>query len=314
MSAQTVLFDRLGPRGRRTATVVNVLGVALVVAVLVFVVVRLQQTGQLAGNLWSSALSANAWRNFYLPGLQNTLIAALYSVAGALVFGLLFGIGRLSSNRAIRWFCGVVVEFFRAVPVLIMMIAAWILFSRQVSFVGPELAPLLGVIVGLVLYNGSVIAELVRSGVFNLPKGQREAALATGMTRGQSIRSVELPQALIAMLPSLVSQFVVILKDSALGQIITYNELLRSARLLGSGAPFAILQTLFVAALIFIVINFLLTFLAQRLSRLLGGRTAGSASAGAPALAVGGTGADAGAETAPGGSTVGPGTGGGGGG
>lgn len=287
MSAQTVLFDRLGPRGRRNATIVNVVGVVLLVAVIGYVVLRLQQTGQLAGNLWSRALSADAWQNYYLVGLQNTLIAAAYATVLAMLFGMVFGIGRLASNRAIRWFCGVVVEFFRAVPVLIMMIAGNTLILRQLQIVEPRLAPMVGVVIGLTLYNGSVIAELIRSGVHNLPKGQREAALATGMTRGQSIRAVELPQALIAMLPSLLSQFVVILKDTALGYIILYPELLSYARRLGTGAPFAILQALFVTALLFIVINFVLTFAAQRLSRLLGGRTAGRASAGAPAVAVG---------------------------
>lgn len=298
MSAQTVLFDKLGPRGRRTVTIVNVFGAIVVLGVLAFVLVRLSQTGQFAGNLWETALSANAWQNYYLPGLQNTLVAAAYSIVGAVLFGLVFGIGRLASNRAVRWFCGVVVEFFRAVPVLIMMIAGWLFFARQLTVIDARLTPLLGVIIGLILYNGSVIAELIRSGVHGLPKGQREAGLAVGMTRGQSIRSIELPQALIAMLPSLVSQFVVILKDSALGSIITYNELLRSARLLGSGAPFAILQTLFVAAVIFIVLNFVLTWVAQRLSRLLGGRTSGRTRPGAQtaAVAVGASGAAPGSD------------------
>src|SRR5699024_982245 len=133
-------------------------------------------------------------RYYLLVGLQNTLVAAAYSIVLAVVFGLLFGVGRLSSSRIIRWTCGVVVEFFRAVPVLIMMIGGWI-FCAQVLRVSPDLSPLLGVVIGLTLYNGSVIAELVRSGVHGLPSGQREAALAIGMTRGQSIRSIELPQA-----------------------------------------------------------------------------------------------------------------------
>ncbi|WP_156251223.1 amino acid ABC transporter permease [Pseudactinotalea terrae] len=280
MSAQSVLFDALGPRGKRTATIINIVGAALLVLSVVFLLIKLKDAGQLAGNLWSSALSANAWTNYYLPGLQNTLISALYAVVLALLFGLLFGVGRLSSNRAIRWFCGLVVEFFRAVPVLIMMVAA----AAIGYLIGLDrtIVPLVAVVVALTLYNGSVIAELVRSGVHGLPKGQREAGLAVGMTRAQSIRSIELPQALIAMLPSLVSQFVVILKDSALGQLILYSELLRSARLLGSGAPFPILQTLFVAALIFIALNFLLGWIAQKLAKRLGSRTSGRTNARAP--------------------------------
>lgn len=289
MSAQSVLFDALGPRGRSTVMVVNVVGALALVASVVFLLIKLDDAGQLAGNLWTRALDGNAWSNYYLPGLQNTLMAAAYSVVLALVFGMVFGVGRLASSRLVRWFCGLVVEFFRAVPVLVLMVAAAAI--GYILGLDRTIVPLTAVVVGLTLYNGSVIAELVRSGVHNLPRGQREAGLAVGMTRGQSIQSVELPQALIAMLPSLVSQFVVILKDSALGQIILYSELLRSARLLGSGAPFPVLQTLFVAALIFIALNFLLGWLAQVLAKRLGGRTSGRTSAAAPAAvaAVGAT-------------------------
>mgnify|MGYP001507769368 FL=1 len=192
-----------------------------------------------------------------------------------MIFGLVFGSGRLSHVRALRWACGVVVEFFRAVPVLLMMIFFWLLLGLQKV---PD-APFLAVVISLVLYNGSVIAELVRSGVGNLPKGQGEAGVAIGLTRGQTLRSIQLPQALIAMLPALVSQLVVVLKDTALGQIITYPELLRAAQILGTAFGNT-LQTLTVAAVIFIVINYALTALAQWLSRFLSGRTAGATAAG----------------------------------
>ena len=192
-----------------------------------------------------------------------------------MVFGLVFGSGRLSQLRVVRWLSGIVVEFFRAVPVLLMMIFFWLLLGFQHV---PN-APFLAVVISLVLYNGSVIAELVRAGVGNLPKGQGEAGLAIGLTRGQTLRSIQLPQALIAMLPALVSQLVVVLKDTALGQIITYPELLRAAQIFGNGNSNN-LQTLTVAAVVFIVINWLLTVLAQWLSRFLSGRTAGATAAG----------------------------------
>lgn len=274
MSTQSVLFDAPGPRTRRRMMVGNILGAIVILAAVAFVIYQLQVNDQLTAEKWAPMVEARTWLYYFLPGLQNTLVAAAYSIVLALAFGLLFGIGRLASNRAIRWFCGVVVEFFRAVPVLIMMIGGWI-FVSQVLHVPANLGPLLGVVIGLTLYNGSVIAELVRSGVHGLPAGQREAALAIGMTRGQSIRSVELPQALMAMLPSLVSQFVVVLKDSALGAIITYSELLRSARLIGADSPFPVLQSFFVIAVIYIVLNAALAWAAGRVARRIGGRTSG---------------------------------------
>ncbi len=286
MSAPSALFDQLGPKGKRNVLITNIVGALIGIAIMAIVVLQFADKGQLEGRLWSAALDGRAWQFYYLPGLQNTLVAAAYSVVLALVFGLLFGVGRLASNAVVRWLCGAVVEFFRAVPVLIMMIAGWLIIARS-GLVAPEDSPLIAVVAALTLYNGSVIAELIRSGVYGLPKGQRESALAIGMTRGQSIRTVELPQAIIAMLPSLVSQFVVILKDSALGAIITYRELLESARLLGRGSPFPMLQTLLIAAVLFILINYLLTRAAEFAARKVGARTSGKAKAAAPAAAIG---------------------------
>ncbi|MGW6266960.1 amino acid ABC transporter permease [Cellulosimicrobium funkei] len=272
---QSVLFDAPGPRARRAIAVGNVVGAVIVLGIAALVLLELGRKGQLSWDLWAPVFTANAWENYFLPGLQNTLRAAGFAIVGAVVFGLVLGSGRLSHVRVLRWACGVVVEFFRAVPVLLMMIFFWLLLGlREV----PD-APFLAVVISLVLYNGSVIAELVRSGVGNLPKGQGEAGLAIGLTRGQTLRSIQLPQALIAMLPALVSQLVVVLKDTALGQIITYPELLRAAQILGVGFG-NILQTLTVAAVVFIVINYALTALAQWLSRFLSGRTAGATAAG----------------------------------
>lgn len=272
--SQAVLFDAPGPKARRNILIANIVGGVLILAVLGLVLWKLGQEGQLGADRWASLFTSNAWLNFLLPGLQNTLVAAFYSIILAVVFGLVFGLGRLSSFAPIRWLAGAVVEFFRAVPVLIMMIALY--FGLGLSQTIPSASvPLVSVVVALTLYNGSVIAELVRSGVFGLPKGQREAAAAIGMTHGASLRLVELPQALIAMLPSLVSQFVVILKDSALGAIITFNEFLQLSRQFGTGNG-NMLQALIVCAAVFVLINWLLSKAADVVAKRLSKRTAGS--------------------------------------
>lgn len=293
---QTVLFDASGPRARRITLVGSIVGALLVLGIIAFLLVELGEKGQLNPELWSRALDANAWQNYYLPGLGFTLRAAAVAIVGAVAFGLVFGLGRLAQNALVRRASGIVVEFFRAVPVLLMMVFFWLLLAIN----GIPDPSFWAVVIALVLYNGSVVAELVRSGVFGLPKGQREAALSVGLTRGQSLRSVELPQALVAMLPALVSQLVVVLKDSALGAIIAYSELLQHARRLGSGHG-NILQSLAVAAVLFIVINWALTRLAERLSRTLR-RTSGRTGIGAAGLETGvGIGA-----TAAGGAPAGP--------
>jgi glutamate transport system permease protein len=269
---QNVLFDAPGPKARARIMVTNVIGILLFLGAAIFVIVGLNDKGQLAPELWTPFLTGEVWQFTILPGLMNTFKAAAVSILTSVVFGLLFGVGRLASNGPLRWLCGVVVELLRAVPVLLMMIFFWLLFG-QLRIGTPADIPFYAVVTALTLYNGSVIAELVRSGVFGLPKGQREAGMAIGMTRTQSLRSIELPQALVAMLPALVSQFVVILKDSALGYIITYSELLRSMQIYGSAGP--ILQSLTIAAVLFIIVNFALSWVANWLSKFLSSRTAG---------------------------------------
>ncbi|MCQ1952713.1 MULTISPECIES: amino acid ABC transporter permease [Arthrobacter] len=270
MSAQNVLFDAPGPKARRNIMVGNILGVLLIAALLWVAISGLADKGQFDAAKWTPFLEWRTWEYFMLPGLLSTLKAAAVAVVTSIVFGLLFGIGRLSAFKPISWACGLVVEFFRAVPVLLMMVFFYQFLSKSTS-VNPEQVPFYAVVIALTLYNGSVIAELVRSGVFGLPKGQREAGLAIGLTPGQSLRSIEMPQALVAMLPALLSQFVVILKDSALGTFIGYTELLDYARRLAAGEG-NILPALLVTAAIFIALNWLLTFAAQRLSRRLGAR------------------------------------------
>ncbi|GAB3755537.1 amino acid ABC transporter permease [Zhihengliuella somnathii] len=260
MSA-SVLFDEPGPKARRRILILNIVGIVAFIALMAWVLKVLNDYGQLAPAKWVPFGHEGTWANYLIPGLLNTLKSAAIAVVTSLLFGMIFGMGRLAHNKIINGISSLIVEFFRAVPVLLMMIFFWIFLGRM-GVVSPDDAPFIAVVVSLTLYNGSVVAELVRSGVHGLPKGQREAGIAIGLTLGQSLRLIEVPQALVAMMPALLSQFVVILKDSALGQIINYNELLFSARLVGSGNA-NMFQALVVAALIFIIINFALTSLAQ---------------------------------------------------
>jgi glutamate transport system permease protein len=219
----------------------------------------------LRAELWRPFLTPTAWTQYLLPGLWGTARAAALSMTLAGLFGLVFGVGRLSRRLPIRLAAGVVVEFFRAVPVLIMMIVAFGLYTRHHVF--PEnLNPLAAVVTGLTLYNGSVIAELLRSAVSNLPRGQVEAGQSIGLTDGQTLRAIQLPQALTAMLPALLSQLVTILKDSALGYGITYLELLTWSKTLGSAYADTVPAYL-VATLLFIAVNLTLTAIAQRVER-----------------------------------------------
>lgn len=259
------LFDAPGPRGRRRIMVLNLVGAVVVLGLLGWVLVGMHRQGQLTAEKWSPFLTSSIWQHYLIPGLWATVRAAALATVTAFVFGILFGLGRLAKNGLVRRACDVVVEFFRAVPVLVMMFFFYAVFAYG-DLIPSQRAPFFGVVTALTLYNGSVIAELVRSGIQSLPRGQREAAFAIGVTPAGSLRWIELPQALIAMMPSLISQLVIILKDTGLGYLINYAELLRQARLVGSSNA-NLLPALIVAAVIFIIINNILTVVAERIAR-----------------------------------------------
>jgi glutamate transport system permease protein len=285
MSAQSVLFDAPGPRARRRHAILTAFGFVLAAATIALVIWKFHAQGQLEASMWTSLFTADVWTAYLIPGLINTLKAAAISIVLAVAFGLVFGMGRLSHLRAVRWVCGVIVEFFRAVPVLLMMYFTYFYYSNNGVFTN-AINPLAAVVTGLTLYNGSVIAELVRSGVFGLPKGQAEAGLSIGLTAGQTLRSIQLPQALTAMLPALVGQLVVILKDSALGTAVLYPELLQAAKDIGTAYSNTIPAYIFVAV-IFILRNYGLTVLAGRVERRLNRRGRGPRKAAQAAGVVG---------------------------
>ncbi|MGU3500411.1 amino acid ABC transporter permease [Mycobacterium sp. C31M] len=264
MSAgSSVLFDAPGPRARKINLALAVATVAVFAAVGGWVVYKFAAAGQFESAKWEPFFTGNLWTTYVLPGIEGTLTAAAVSIVLALVLGCLLGIGRLSPVRAVSWACGVFVEFFRAVPVLIMMLFSYALFAMYGVFASEYLA-LAGVITGLTLYNSAVIAEIVRTGVNALPRGQAEASSALGMTWTQTMANVQLPQAITSMLPVLVSQMVVVLKDTAIGYQITFVEMVRQAQSVGSSYGNYIPALIVIAALM-IGLNFALSAFATRL-------------------------------------------------
>ena len=269
MSGASVLFDAPGPRARTRNHVITAVTVVVVALIAWLVYTKLEEKGQLTAAKWTPFLDGNFWVTYLLPGVQGTLTAAAVSIVLALLLGMVLGVGRLSHHPGIRWTCSVIVEFFRAIPVLVMMIFAYFLFAQYDVFPSKHLA-LAGVITGLTLYNGAVIAEIVRAGVNALPRGQAEAAEALGMRWGQVMRSILLPQAITSMLPVLISQMVVVLKDTAIGYVITFTEIVRQG--LQAGAVYSnYLPTLIVIAGLMVTVNFglgsLATWVEARLRR-----------------------------------------------
>lgn len=275
----SVLYDEPGPRARRRALIGTIIAL-VAIAVVVFVAVRrLEEQGQFEWELWGPLLDPSfeefplVWERIG-DGLLATLVAALLSILLSLVVGTMLGVSRILLGRWTRIPLIVVIELFRGLPVVITIVLVWraiVEFDINITFLPGE-DGLWYLVIGLMLYNSVIIAEIVRAGVASLPKGQSEAALAVGMTRGQAMRTVQLPQAFRVMLPALISQLVVILKDTSLAAVAGafYIELLNTGNRISQVLDNPI-QMLFVVGLIFVTFNFALSRLAvwleKRLSR-----------------------------------------------
>lgn len=254
-----VLADALGPRARRRTLIASVLtGVALL-AVLVVVVQRFADEGELDGDKWSPLLDGPTLR-FLLEGLYNTLKLAAASMVIALALGGALALGRLARNGPVRWGAGVVVEFFRGFPLLLLL-----LFSVfGLRSLGYDLPLFWSVVAALAAYNASVLAEIFRAGILSLDRGQGEAAKAVGLSYWQGMFSVILPQALRRMTPAIVSQLVTLLKDTSLAYFVQYEELLRRAQLTGNFGR-NLLQVSIAVALVYIAVNMCLGRVARSL-------------------------------------------------
>lgn len=264
----SVLYDLPGPRARRRNLIIGIVSGLAIAALLAYVVARLVQTGQFEAAKWEQ-FEFKAVQLELLSGVGATLRAAGLGAVLALLFGAGFAALRLSESRWLRVPATWVVELFRAVPLLILIFFAYYV-PLQYHWAVPKLWSL---VFGLTLYNGSVLAEIFRAGILAVDRGQSEAAYTIGLGRQQTLRLVLLPQAVRAMLPAIVSQLVVLLKDTALGFIITYPELLFQAKQVGGRLAFGIpfVPTYLVAAAIYIglcgSLSFFAFWLQRRLSR-----------------------------------------------
>lgn len=252
-----VLADALGPRARRRVWIASVVSGAVLVLLVIGAISRLDARGQLAPALWRPFTHWPEWR-FLLGGLVATLRAALGSMVLAMLIGLVLALGRLAQNAPVRWLAGAWVEFFRGVPLLLLILFSALALPKY----GLDVSLFWYLVIGLVLYNSAVLAEIFRAGIQSLERGQMEAALGLGLTYWQAMRLVLIPQAFRRMIPAVVSQLVTLLKDTSLGVVIAYEELLRRANILGVARK-NLLQSLFIAALIYIAVNMTLSRFAR---------------------------------------------------
>jgi len=255
----SVLYDVPGPRAVVRNRILGAVTILVVAALFAWVIWRFAATGQFSPEKWEIFSYSQIWV-LIGEGVLNTLAAFAVAAVGALILGFVLAIGRMSEHAWLRVPIGWIVEVLRAIPVLIFMM----LLYYGLPVVGIKMSPYWAVVIALIAYNGSVLAEVIRAGVESLPRGQSEAGYAIGLRKAGVMRLVVLPQAIRAMLPVIIAQLVVTLKDTALGFIITYHELLYVIKLLGSNAVYhsPLIPTAIVGGSIYVAMCLLLSYVA----------------------------------------------------
>ncbi|MDV9198004.1 amino acid ABC transporter permease [Streptomyces sp. Wh19] len=282
MSA-SVLYDTPGPKATVRNRLYAVVGSLAILALLVLSFVRLSDKGHLAPEMWDIFNYAGIRQNI-ADAVLATLKAFGLAAIGSLILGVILAVGRLSDHKPVRWLATAFIELFRSIPLLITIYAIWVGFLTDYSMWALAL--------GLSVYNGCVQAEVLRAGINSVPKGQGEAAYALGMSKTQVMVGVLIPQAVRAMLPTIISQLVVTLKDTSLGFIILYPELLQTARLIASNTQvngqYPYVSTIIVIGAIYIgmclLLSALATWIEKRGRRARSGGASGTA--GTPSLVV----------------------------
>lgn len=259
MSTVSAIFDAPGPRGRRLIVIVTALSVLAIIAAAALAVRQFAINGQLDPSKWAEFTQ---WRTqrYLLLALGRTALAAAGAAAIALPLGLALAVGRLSDAKSLRWTATALIEFFRAIPLLLLI---YIFFVALPQYgLNPDLFWKLVIPIGLC--SAATVAEVFRAGVLALPAGQAEAGAAIGLTPSQIFRLIEFPQALRMVVPSLVAQVVILLKDTTLGYVVSYSELQHSARVLVASTGHLI-QTYLIVAVVFVAINIGISSFARQL-------------------------------------------------
>ncbi len=260
-SMRDALYEEPGPKTRRRIRIGTGVAAIAVAALLGLVVYQFWATGQLDPRYWVFFTWPSTW-SFLLAGLEGTLKVSITAGAIALVLGLALMLGRISGIRPLAALCRVVTDFFRGVPSLLLIYFFFLVIPQY----GIKMPAFWMIALPVALAASGVLAEVLRAGVQAVPRGQTEAALALGMRPFRVTLRIVLPQAIRYVIPSLISQLVVVVKDTTVAYVVSYPDMLQNARVLITNYD-ALVSTYLVIAVIYILLNFAINQLSVYVSR-----------------------------------------------
>lgn len=269
MSMRDALYEEPGPHTLRRIRIFTGVSLVLVAALVGLVIHRFYVTGQLDPKYWSFFLKGTTWA-FLGRGFLGTIAVAVTAGVLALLLGMVFMFGRISTHKPIAAVSRVVIDFFRGIPSLLLIYFFFLVLPQY----GVKMTSFWMICLPVTLTASGVIAEVLRAGVNAVPKGQWEAAYSLGMRRTRILLKIVLPQAMRIVIPSLISQLVVVVKDTTLGYVVSYPDMLQNARVLITNYD-ALVSVYFVIAIIYILVNYAINELSVRLARQSGTRVIG---------------------------------------
>lgn len=249
-SMRDALYEAPGPKTKRKIMVGTAVSAVVVACILLAILGRFYATGQLDPRYWTFFLEWSTWR-FLLQGFAGTVRVALTAGAISLVLGMLLMLGRVSKVKLLSAACRVVIDFFRGVPSLLLIY----FFFLVVPQYGIKMSSFWMLTLPVALAASGVLAEVFRAGVNAVPRGQVEAAMSIGLSPAKTMRKIVLPQAVRYVIPSLISQLVVVVKDTTVAYVVSYPDLMQNARVLITSYD-ALVSVYFTIALIYILINY----------------------------------------------------------
>ncbi len=260
-SLRDVLYEAPGPKTKRKIAIATAISLVALAILIIIIIRQFYLSGQLDAKYWSFFTRGTTWR-FIGTGLVGTLEVALLAGVVTFVAGFLMMLGRISESRILRGICTALVEFTRGVPTLLFIY----FFFLVVPTLGIKLVSLWKIVLPVAISASGVVAEVLRSGVNAVPKGQTEAALSLGMTKGQVFIHIVFPQAIRYVIPALISELVIVVKDTTFAYVVSFPDLMQNAMVLISNYD-AMLSVYLVVAVIYILINYTLNKISAWIAR-----------------------------------------------
>ena len=258
---EDLLFGAPSPQARAVQRAMSGVAAAVLLVLAAGIGFQFHTAGQLDARFWNFFAWWTTW-SFLGEGLLGTMASAAMAAVIALALGLVLMLGRVARLRPVRWPSVAAIEFLRGTPTLLLIYVCFLVLPQ----LGVKLSTYWMLTLPVALSAAAVVAEVYRAGVLAVPRGQTDAARSLGLTEAQVFFSIVFPQALRYIVPALVAQLVIVVKDTTFGYVVTYGELMQNAKVLIANYH-ALVPVYLVVAVLYCLVNYAISKASERLGK-----------------------------------------------